>query len=174
MPTARTAQLKDAEAAVLVLRRSITELCVVDHHNDRTTLEEWLRNKTAEEFRSWLEARSSFCVVTESDDKVNGVGLLNRDGEIQLCYVTPEVQGHGFGSAILTALENKAKTWGLLKLHLESTASARAFYEKQGYISVGASKCGFGVSRCFPYEKSLQTNRTVASDGRKDGARGSP
>jgi GNAT superfamily N-acetyltransferase len=166
MPTARTAQPKDAEAAVLVLRRSISELCVVDHHNDRTTLEEWLKNKTVENFRTWLEARSSFCVVTELDDKVNGVGLVNRDGEIQLCYVTPEVQGQGFGSAILTALENKAKAWGLLKLHLESTVTARAFYEKHGYISLGTSKCGFGVSRCFPYEKSLQTNRTVEPDAK--------
>ena len=86
-----------------------------------------------------------------------------------LCYVAPESQGHGYGSAILAALEAKARTWGLDKLRLGSTVSARPFYERHGYISVGESTCSFGSSRCYPYEKILETNPTVDAD-----ARGSP
>jgi GNAT superfamily N-acetyltransferase len=166
MPTVRIAEPRDADAAVRVLRRSITELCVADHHNDPTTLQKWLENKTDENFHFWLAAESNFCVVTESNAEINGVGLVHRRGEILLCYVAPENQGQGCGSAILAALEEKARTWGLDKLHLGSTVSARRFYERHGYISAGESTCSFGSSRCYPYEKILQTDPTVDADAR--------
>ena len=76
MPTARIAESRDADAAVRVLRRSITELCVADHHDDPTTLQKWLENKTVENFHSWLAAENNFCVVTESNAETNGVGLV--------------------------------------------------------------------------------------------------
>ena len=79
-------------------------------------------------------------MVTESNAEINGVGLVHRAGEILLCYVAPESQGHGYGSAILAALEGKARTWGLDKLRLGSTVSARPFYERHGYISAGESR----------------------------------
>jgi GNAT superfamily N-acetyltransferase len=173
MPIARIAEPKDADAAVRVLRRSITELCVADHHNDPTTLKKWLENKTVENFHSWLAAENNFCVVTESNAEINGVGLVHCAGEILLCYVAPESQGHGYGSVILAALEAKARTWGLDKLRLGSTVSACPFYERHGYISAGESTCSFGSSRCYPYEKTLQNNPTVGPDARKDDARGS-
>lgn len=170
MPTARIAEPRDADAAVRVLRRSIIELCVADHHNDPTTLQKWLENKTVDNFHSWLTAESNFCVVTESNAEINGVGLVHRAGEILLCYVAPESQGHGYGSAVLAALEAKAWAWGLDKLRLGSTISARPFYERHGYISVGESTCSFGSSRCYPYEKILQTNLKVDTDRRKGDA----
>ena len=51
------------------------------------TLQKWLENKTLEGFLSWLTSKNNFCVVTELDARVNGVGLVNRDAEILLCYV---------------------------------------------------------------------------------------
>jgi GNAT superfamily N-acetyltransferase len=158
MPTARIAAAQDAEAAVRVLRRSIMELCVSDHRNNPTTLQKWLENKNVESFQSWVTSKHNFCVVTELDGQVNGVGLVNRGGELLLCYITPESLGRGFGSAILVALENKARAWGVQKLRLESTVRARPFYENHGYISAGESTCSFGSSCCYPYEKDLQTN----------------
>ena len=172
MPTARIAEPRDADAAVRVLRRSITELCVGDHHNDPTTLKKWLENKTVENFYCWLATASNFCVVTESNAAINGVGLVNHAGEILLCYVAPESQGHGYGSAILAALEAKARTWGLDKLRLGSTVLARPFYERHGYISAGESTCSFGSSRCYPYEKILQTNPAVDANAPKGVAAG--
>jgi GNAT superfamily N-acetyltransferase len=155
-PTARAAEAGDAEAAVSVLRRSIVELCVVDHQNDAATLEKWLQNKTVEDFHAWLANERNSCVVTESGSTLNGVGMIGRDGEIRLCYVSPEAQGRGFGRAILRALEEKAAAWGLQKLRLASTVMACAFYEKHGYIFVGDHRaCGIGLARCYPYEKTV-------------------
>ena len=151
----RKAEPKDAEAATAVLRRSITELCTLDHHGDVDTLAKWLANKTTRDFLSWLAAEDNFCVVAEANDRIMGVGLLHRSGEVRLCYLAPGAQGRGSGKAILGALEEKAREWGLRKLHLESTVSARPFYERVGYRSRGAAKAGFGISHCHPYEKIL-------------------
>jgi len=42
--TTRPALPADADAAVTVLRRSIIELCVIDHQHDAATLATWLAN----------------------------------------------------------------------------------------------------------------------------------
>jgi GNAT superfamily N-acetyltransferase len=155
MVAVRKAEPRDAEAAAAVLRRSITELCTLDHHGDADTLAKWLANKTARDFLSWLANEDHFCVVADASDQVMGVGLLHRSGEVRLCYLAPGAQGQGLGRAILGMLEEKAREWRLRKLHLESTVSARPFYERVGYRSGGAAKPGFGISHCHPYEKIL-------------------
>jgi len=155
MVAMRKAEPRDAEAAAAVLRSSITELCALDHRGDADTLAQWLANKTPRDFLSWLAAEDNFCVVAEASGQITGVGLLHRSGEVRLCYLAPGAQGQGLGKAILVALEEKAREWGLRKLHLESTVSARPFYERVGYRSGGAAKQGFGISHCHPYEKIL-------------------
>lgn len=167
MVTVRQAEPKDAEAAVEVLRRSITELCTADHHGDADTVANWLANKTPQNFRSWLANDENFCVVAETNNHILGVGLLHRSGEIRLCYLTPGSQRQGIGKAVYLALEEKAKAWGLCKLNLESTVSARTFYESVGYQPAGAPKPGFGISHCHPYEKALQPNPLMQATGRQ-------
>jgi GNAT superfamily N-acetyltransferase len=153
--TARRAEPRDADDAAAVLRRSITELCVADHQNDPVTLELWLRNKTAEQFLVWLDRDENHVVVVDSSAGIAGVGLLHRSGEIRLCYVCPGWERLGIGTAVLRALEIQAEIWGLTRLTLESTATARSFYERHGYVPVGGCRPGLGVSCCHPYEKAM-------------------
>jgi GNAT superfamily N-acetyltransferase len=144
----------DAAEAAALLRASITQLCRADHRDDPQTLEQWLANKTQENFRAWLADDESYCVVAESDRLV-GVGMLHSSGEIRLCYLLPGVQGQGIGKLILFALEARARALGLRKLTLQSTVDARRFYERRGYLPGGAPEAGFGISRCHPYAKEL-------------------
>lgn len=153
--TVRQAKLEDAKAAVEVLRRSITELCIPDHRGDTDTIEKWLANKTPETFHAWLVNDENFCVVAELNHRLLGIGLLHRSGEIRLCYVAPGMQGQGIGKAVYLTLEAQAKAWGLKTLNLESTISARPFYEQLGYRPSGAAKPSFGISHCHPYQKSI-------------------
>jgi len=159
MVAVRQAVPEDAEAAVAVLRRSITELCISDHRGDAQTIAKWLANKTPQNFVSWIGDDDNFCVVAEAPERLLGVGLLHRSGELRLCYLSPGAQGQGLGKAIYLALEEKAKAWGLKKLSLESTVAARSFYESLGFRPAGAAKPGFGLSHCHPYEKPLQPHR---------------
>lgn len=155
---ARPATIGDAAEAIEVVRQSISRLCVADHQNDQDTLDRRLANKTPEMFGAWIGDPENFCVVEEIDASVQGVGLVRRDGEVLLFYVAPGYQRKGLGRRIHDALEAHAIGWGLRRLHLESTAGARWFYESMGYAVAGPEKQLFGVLRTYPYAKPLQPN----------------
>jgi GNAT superfamily N-acetyltransferase len=167
MIAVRQAGPRDAEAAAAVLRRSITELCALDHRGDADTLAKWLANKRPQNFLSWLANGDNFCVVAEADRQMVGVGLLHRSGEIRLCYLAPGAQRKGIGKAIYLALEEQARAWELRTLRLESTVSACQFYEALGFRSAGMPTPGFGISHCHPYEKQLQPNSLMQPTGRE-------
>lgn len=152
----RAAEQSDATVAVDVVRRSIQQLCVADHQGDPSTIAMWLANKTPENFLLWLANPDNFCVVAESGDRLSGVGLLHRSGEIRLFYLAPGAQRQGIGRMIHAELEVTARRWELSSLHLHSTAMARPFYEALGYHSTGAASLRFGVLECFPYAMPLQ------------------
>lgn len=152
----RLASSGDAEAVVALVRRSITELCTADHHNDAAILDRWLANKTPENFRAWISGPDNFCVVAEIDGRVSGVGLVHRSGEIWLVYLAPGSLRQGMGRAIHAALETQARAWGLRKLHLDSTLLAQVFYAALGYHPAGAVTSHYCAMQCYPYEKILE------------------
>lgn len=129
----RRARLEDADAIVAVLRRSIVELCVDDHHHDPGILGSWLQNKTIANVRVWIEAAGNFVAVAEGSVGLCGVASLSAAGTILLCYVLPEVQFKGVGRAMLESIEAEARLRGFHELSLESTISAGAFYRRHGY-----------------------------------------
>jgi GNAT superfamily N-acetyltransferase len=151
----RPAVPEDAADAVTVLRASITELCVADHQNDIASLERWLRNKTVENFRAWVADSSNFVVVAEELGLLCGVGLLARSGDLNLCYLRPGWQRRGIGSAILTALEERARAWGLPEVRLFSALGSRDFYERHEYVSDGEPRPAYGFVQDIPYRKRL-------------------
>jgi N-acetylglutamate synthase-like GNAT family acetyltransferase len=150
----REASVEDAEEACRILKRSITELCYLDHQNDPDILGSWLANKTAQNVRRWIN-RSHLFVATE-DDAVVGVGALNDSGEITLNYVSPDVRFRGVSKALIARLEAQALELGLKRVKLESTATARRFYRSLGYEEAGPpGPSFFGESLCYPMEKEL-------------------
>jgi ribosomal protein S18 acetylase RimI-like enzyme len=106
MISVRPAEQRDADVAIDVVRRSIAQLCIADHHNDEETLTTWLANKTPQNFLSWLSNVDNFCVVVESDGRLVGVGVLHRRGEILLFYLAPGAQRQGIGK------KNSCRPWG--------------------------------------------------------------
>jgi GNAT superfamily N-acetyltransferase len=151
----RRAAAEDAAKAVLVLRASITELCVADHQNDPETLARWLRNKTTEHFLRWLANADNFVVVAEQATALCRVESISRHGELNLLYVRPGSQRCGVGRALLLALEEQAQAWALAEIRLRSSAGARAFYARHGYVSAGDPSVAFGAVIDYPYSKAL-------------------
>ena len=151
----RLATPADALGAVDVLRKSITQLCEGDHQSDAPTLERWLRNKTPEQFCAWCADPDSRLVVAELDSALAGVAALYRSGEVRLCYVSPDFARAGVGRALLLALEAYARDWNVATLKLNSTLTARHFYERCGFGAAGEATSAFGVLRGYPYTKAL-------------------
>ena len=62
--------MREAAAICEVLRRSIIELCVLDHQNDPVRLAEWLANKTPENVASWIADPDNRIFVAVAEGKV--------------------------------------------------------------------------------------------------------
>jgi GNAT superfamily N-acetyltransferase len=151
----RDATPDDASAACQVLRRSITELCVADHRNDREILTGWLSNKTPENFKSWIRPGHSVLVAVE-EDAILAVGSVTDAGEITLNYVSPDARFRGVSRAMLQALESRAADRDNTQCTLSSTETARRFYLTAGYAEQGRPPAGeFGLQPDYPMSKQL-------------------
>lgn len=132
----RPGRPSDAEAAMAVLRRSITELCSADHGDDPAELAPWLANKTEPTWHTWLAVRGATLLVAEVADCVAGVGMISATARVQVLYVSPNVRFIGVSSALLAAMEDTARAKGFTTTSLDSTATARRFYLARGYLPV--------------------------------------
>lgn len=153
----RRAVAGDAEPASLVLRRSITELCALDHEHDPALLAGWLANKTPEKFRAWAGSQDELCFVATGDEgAILGVGLLSTAGEIKLNYVSPDARFRGVSSALIDAMEMEARKLGLERVVLNSTATAHRFYQARGFKDEGPPQTGRLKDNIYPMAKILE------------------
>ena len=141
----RPAASDDVAAATALVRRSISELCIPDHHNIQPIVEGLLINKTPENMKAWIETPGSYVLVAEAGPIMAGVGGLTGDGEITLLYVAPDFRFQGVSKALLAALEEKARELGLPNCALVSTDTAQRFFEARGYASYDKDEDDFGM-----------------------------
>jgi GNAT superfamily N-acetyltransferase len=151
----RDATLADAEAACEVMRTSIAELCVPDHHNDLEILRRWLGNKTPEHFAAWIDDPGASLLLAVEGEAVLAVGSVRNEGEITLNYVSPKARFRGASTALLKALEGRAAERGNSHCKLVSTETAHRFYLARGYIDTGAPEGRFGTSSSYPMSKKI-------------------
>ena len=147
----REACAADAAAACAVLRRSIVELCAADHGHDVQFLGRWLANKTPENVTAWIADPGNIVYVAVADGTIAGVAAMTRAGMVTLNYVSPDARFKGVSKALLAALESKAAELGLAQCRLESTKTARRFYEAAGYRDQPSAEAG----ACLPMVKTL-------------------
>ncbi len=152
----RAAIQDDAAEICLVLRRSITELCVADHNNDPQILDPWLANKTPENLETWIARAGQTYRVAVISGKIAGVGAVSATEGVVLNYVSPDFRYHGVSKALMMALEEWLKEQGQSASRLTSTATARQFYETIGYLPDGEPQTGRSGIPAFPMRKSLR------------------
>jgi len=76
----RPTQIADADRAIGVIRRSIQELCELDHKSDSATLSMWLSNKTADKMRQWIAAHT--VLVAVEGERMTGVAAVRADRNV--------------------------------------------------------------------------------------------
>jgi GNAT superfamily N-acetyltransferase len=163
----RIATSDDASAACAILRRSITECCVSDHHNDPAVLGAWLGNKTPEMVSSWFVSGTNHSIVAAEAGQLLGVALLTRAGKVALCYLAPEACGRGVGKALLAEIESQARLWSIKTLQLHSTSGAQGFFTAQGYLAEpGHVRSPYGVDTVF-FWKQLNADASAPETKRK-------
>lgn len=150
----RRATQDDLAAMSAVLTASITQLCAPDHHNDPAAIAAWTRNKSVEGVGVMLANPDLELYVAERDGQVLAVGAVNRDGSVALNYVAPEARFSGVSKALLVRLEQALRDLGHDEARLESTLTARPFYERQGWLADGPQATGRVVNG-YPMRKRL-------------------
>ena len=153
----RPAVLKDVSKACDTLRRSIAELCVADHGNDKAILGQWLANKTPEVFASWLKDTGNTVLVADHNGLIAAVGVVNNDGEITCNYVSPDFRFQGVSKLLLAGLEAVSLKQGNSGTTLFSTKTAHGFYRAAGYKNGGTPFFKFGTES-YPMFKRLAQN----------------
>lgn len=150
-----------------MLRRSISECCRLDHHDEAAILHGWLGNKTPHNVASWIASPSNCMLVALLDGNLVGVSLLTQAGKLSLCYLVPEAHKAGLGKAMLERVEHQARAWGINVLRMHATATARDFFLHHGYVLAGKEKSCYGVECDFLW-KNLNA---PATDGKQQTAR---
>ena len=120
-----------------VLTDSITRLCVADHRDDPEALAAWTRNKSPEGIAAMLSSPGLRLFVAERAGEIAAVGAVTVAGEIALNYVAPEARFAGISKAMLARLEAELAAMGFAEVRLESTLTARRFYEAAGWYPDG-------------------------------------
>lgn len=142
--------------------RSIREICVKDHGEEE--IRGWgvrpLENR-------WIEQiRSGYVWVVESFGTVQGVGhirMFEADGKKQCylhaLYLTPDVKGKGAGKQLIKLMIVTATDLEAVSITLDSTITAKSFYERLGFVSAGEMKKvdigGYPVTS-FPMKMDLE------------------
>lgn len=151
----RVAGPDDAGEACSLLRRTIAEVCALYYNNDETVLSEWLSNKTPENVMSWINSESTYSIVAvNGHGDIVGFAILSVQ-EITLLYLLPEVLYKGVGKRMLQSLEEYALKTGIKRVKVMSSIPARAFYERNGYISNGEPEFVGPVLGHFPLIKTI-------------------
>lgn len=135
-----------------VLIASITELCEADHRNDPQLLAGWRENKSPERVAQWFESPASTLLVAERNGEIAAVGgYFASDRVVSLNYVAPAHRFAGVSTALLAAIEAGL---GSGEASLESTQTARRFYESRGWHVVGGLAKHRGIDG-YPMRKLL-------------------
>lgn len=101
----RAAKQNDVAEICIVLRRSISELCVADHNNDPQILDPWLANKTPENLETWIARAGQTYRVAVIGGQICGVGAVSATEGVLHNYVSPDFQYRGVRKTLMAALE---------------------------------------------------------------------
>ena len=76
-------------------------------------------------------------------------------GRLLQMAVTPSLQGHGVGAALVRALEAALRKRGVHHVHLHARDEAIGFYERLGYAICGAPFVEVGIGH-HPMDRDLR------------------
>lgn len=150
----RLAVAADAAAMSRVLIASITDLATADHRNDPALIARWTANKTEADVARMLGNEAMTLFVAERDRVIAAVGAIIEPDTIGLNYVDPAHRFAGVSKAMLTAMENKLRHFGIQEGKLHSTETAHRFYLDAGWEDSGPREEAFGMSD-YPMRKRL-------------------
>lgn len=132
----RALSLQDAEAVLRVHHAAVHETAAPDYGPE--VRQDWSPPVTPDRidrYRGATARTEETTLVAVVDERVVGfASIVVALRELRAVYVSPEAGRRGVGSALLRGVEELAREAGVDELHLDSSLTAVAFYQKHGYL----------------------------------------
>jgi tetratricopeptide (TPR) repeat protein len=144
--------------------KSIQELCAKDHSPEE--IRAWGHRPYNESQRLW-GIRNEWVWVVEEAGSIEGYAHLRvsekngiTSGYVFGFYLTPKAIGRSLGHSLFATLHEVLVSQDASYVTLDSTITAKAFYEKRGFVAEGPEKtveiAGTPV-RCYPMKLTLES-----------------
>ncbi|MCU0877408.1 MAG: GNAT family N-acetyltransferase [Pirellulaceae bacterium] len=102
------------------------------------------RNYSAEQLAAWAPVeydrekwsariRQNQPFVAEEHGQILGFADVQPDGYIDQLFVAPQAAGQGVGSALLQAIEARAREQGIARLHSQVSLTAQSLFLRHGF-----------------------------------------
>lgn len=131
----------DAPLLREIFRDSIEELTADDYSEAQQ--EAWA--STADDVGDFAaKLLGQLTLVATLEGSPVGFASLEDKDKIDMLYVHPAATGQGVGAMLVEALEKLAGARGVTKLAVDASDSARAFFEKRGYVAQQRNSISIG------------------------------
>ena len=84
--------------------------------------------------------KNDYIGIFDGQGNIIGFSSMNSEGHLHSMFVHKDWQHQGMASRMLAEVENMAREYGVPKIVVEASITARPFFEKHGYTAVKAQK----------------------------------
>ena len=130
----RPYQTPDYDEIRILFQTTIYRIAASDYNERQLAL--WAASADDQERFGRTLAQNHAFVAVEAGQIV-GFADMTEDGYIDRVYTHADWQGRGIATALLDHLVGLARTLGLASVYLESSQTARTFYEQYGFQNGG-------------------------------------
>ncbi len=128
----RAYRSEDADGTLAVFLAAVIETASADYSPEQIRV--WSRPEHRN-VTDWHRARSSLnTYVAVVDGEIAGFSDVDRDGHIEMMFVSPRYARRGAAKGLLAVLEEIARERGARRLSADVSITARPFFESQGFV----------------------------------------
>ena len=117
-----------------------TVLTVNSKDYTKEEVEDWASCGDSVEHRKELLAKNDYIGALDGQGGIVGFSSMNAEGYLHSMFVHKDWQGKGVATLLLSEVEKIARRYGVHKISVEVSVTARPFFEKHGYKVVKEQK----------------------------------
>ena len=96
-------------------------------------VEDWASCGDSVEHWKELLAKNDYIGALDGQGRIVGFSSMNTEGYLHSMFVHKDWQGRGVATLLLSEVEKMARGYGVHKISVEVSITARPFFEKRGY-----------------------------------------
>ena len=117
-----------------------TVLTVNSKDYTKEEVEDWASCGDSVEHWKELLAKNAYIGALDGQGGIVGFSSMNAEGYLHSMFVHKDWQGKGVATLLLSEVEKIARRYGVHKISVEVSVTARPFFEKHGYKVVKEQK----------------------------------